>query len=347
MSVTGQTETAAVKPLGERTAGPANTPGAANSALKEPPPKQGDGVDPRHKLAARMVVTDSDGGVVSPPVGEARRKSVAICGFASQTRKYILKFSENPNFEIWGLNQLYRHIPRADRWFDIHYNWDKEVVPGTDHREWAKTCGIPFYTIARQPDVPTSVRYPIEKVMEHFGGIDYFTSTIPYMIALAVMEIDEDVDRRMAVELDDYVQHRLKAASNGEPPTDAPNFVALQRQLYGEYSIGVFGIDLVVGGEYFHEKPCAEFWIGAAALGRGINLLIPPESALCKQLWRYGYDPEPNQFLRSAEIHEHSKQMSAERDELMKRLCMVEGVLQANGRWADMIELRSRGSAVA
>ncbi len=343
MNGTGQNESLT---LGEKSEAPANTPGAPNSALLEPAPKAGDGVDARHRFAARLEVLDADGGLVGRRDAEPKRKAIAICGFASQTRKYILKFCENPNFEIWGLNQLYRHIPRADRWFDIHHNWDKEVVPGTDHRKWAQECGIPFYTIARQADVPTSVRFPIEKVMAHFGGLDYFTSTIPYMLSLAIMEIDFEVKRRLAAELADYVSYCAAAAAGGNTPPPAPDFQELQRNIYGEYSIGVFGIDLVVGSEYFHEKPCAEFWIGAAALGRGIKLLIPPESALCKQLRRYGYDPEPNQLVKSEEIREHTVGLRAERDEQLKRLYMLEGAMQSNERWSDMIDLRSRGAEV-
>lgn len=332
--------------LGARIPLPANTPGAPNSALKEPAPSIGDGVDANHELAARLRVVDALGGVVAYPDGAVARRSIAICGFASQTRKYILKFAANPAFEIWGLNQLYRHIPRADRWFDVHWNWDKEVVPDTDHREWARTCGIPFYTIAHQPDVPTSVRYPIEKVMAHFDGLDYFTSTIPYMLALAIMEIDEAVKARLAGELADYVGFVRRADADGVAAPEMPDFQKLERSLYAEHSIGVFGIDLVVGSEYFHEKPCAECWIGAAALGRGIKLLIPPESALCKQLRRYGYEPESAQLLKSAEIRDHLSGLRGERDEQLKRLYMLEGAMQADERWADVIDLRDRGAVV-
>ncbi len=333
--------TTEVAPLGAPRAVQTNTPGAPNAALAEPAPTPGDGVNRLHPAAARLVVTDQAQAVVLPAPGTRKRRNIAICGFASSTRKYILEWSKRDDWEIWGLNQLYRHIPRADRWFDIHHNWDKETVPGTDHRKWAQECGIPLYMMQCQPDAPTSVTYPLKQVMAHFGGIDYFTSTIPYMLALAIMEIDEDVSRRLNEEV--VAWHSAHGFASNEP---MPNWWKRQHDMYGEYSIGIFGIDLVVGGEYFQEKPCAEFWIGAAALGRGIKLLIPPESALCKQFHRYGYDPEPNQFLRTTDITEHTKQVTAERDEQLKRLYMLEGVLQANERWSQYIDLRSRGAQV-
>lgn len=313
----------------------ANTPGKPNAALNEAPPKAGEGVNRDHPHAAHLRVIDADRGIVAPPDGVARRKHIAICGFASSTRKYIEHYSQDPAWEIWGLNQLYRHIPRADRWFDIHHNWDKEVVPGTDHRQWARDCGIPFYMMARQPDCPTSVRFPLDAVLGIYRA-DYFTSTIPYMLSLALMEIDAAV----SADLQAYV---------ARTPKDELERVFLQdvtRSLYAEYKIGIFGIDLIVGGEYFHEKPCAEFWVGAMAIGRGIEVLIPPESALCKQLYRYGYEKEPDQLIKTADVEKHMAAATAERDEQLKKLYMLEGVIQADDRWKQLMELRQRGAVI-
>lgn len=312
-----------------------------NAALKEPAPKPGDGVDRAHRLAANLRVLDRERGVVGTADGSPRRKKIAICGFASSTRHYILQSCNDPSWEIWGLNQLYRHIPRADVWFDIHHNWDQEVVPNTDHRKWARECGIPFYMMRPEPDIPTAVRYPIEPIIGIYTA-DYFTSTIAYMLALALLEIDARVQADMQKWLRD-----LASKGDGEvllhPEFHIQDVV---RQHYAQYTVGVFGVDLVVGGEYFHEKPCAEFWIGALAIGRGIELAIPRESALCKQLHRYGYEKEPDQLLKSEEIEKNSAHLQAERDEQLKKLYMLEGAMQMNERWKSVIELRARGAKV-
>lgn len=320
------------------------TPGKPNAALKEAlqnPPKPEDGVKPGHPCAAHLVVKDATRGIVGTADGTPRRKKIAICGFASSTRHYIVERCADPEWEIWGLNQLYRHIPRADVWFDIHHNWDKEVVPGTDHRLWAQQCGMPFYMYAQQPDVATSVTYPLQAVIGIYGA-DYFTSTIPYMTALAMLEIDAAVQGRMQAWF-----LSLKEQDKGDVLLD-PGFHIqnVLQQFYAEYTIALYGIDLIVGGEYFHEKPCAEFWLGAAALGRGIRVEIPPESALCKQLYRYGYDPEPNQLVTSEEVRVHKVNATAERDEQLKKLYMLEGVIQADERWEQLITLRGRGAVV-
>ena len=84
------------------------------------------------------------------------------------------------------MNQLYRFIPRASRWFEIHYNWNEHVVEGTDHAGWLQECPIPVYMNEHHPEFPNSVRFPIEKMIEQFG--DYYTSSIAYMLALAISE---------------------------------------------------------------------------------------------------------------------------------------------------------------
>jgi hypothetical protein len=139
------------------------------------------GVNPDHQCAAKPKIIDADKAIVevNPP-----RPEVAICGFASSSRHLIPV--DNDQVEIWGLNQLYRHIDRADRWFDIHRHWEEDNVEGTDHPKWLRECGIPVYMVKRDPELPTSVRFPIENSIT--SALDYFTSTVAYMLALAISE---------------------------------------------------------------------------------------------------------------------------------------------------------------
>lgn len=302
---------------------PTNTPGAPNSALKEPTPAPQDGVDPNHVNAAHVQLLDVEKALV-----RTDRTKFAICGFASSTRGQIP--INDPTWEIWGMNQLYRHIPRADRWFDLHWNWDQELVPGTDHEGWIRDSGIPVYMTKHHEGLPTSTRFPIEALMEHFAGVDYFTSSVAHMMALAIWEIDRMVDERMRT----------------IPCETAAEGMRIARELYGQYTIGLFGIDLVVGEEYFWQKACAEFWVGTAALGRGITVYVPTESALCKQQFRYGYQTEPQAIVKPAEIRAHIAAITKERDEGLKRVYMLEGALQVDEHWAEVIDLRLRGANI-
>lgn len=299
-----------------------------NAALKEPPPQPGDGYSLTHPCAAHLRVVDKDQGIVAYPDGVEPRRKIAVCGFASSSR-HLIPVSD-PLWEVWGMNQLYRHIPRADRWFDIHKEWNKEIVPGTDFRAWLAECGIPVCLIEPEPDIPTSMRYPIERVIAMAG--DYFTSTVAFMTALAIDEIDRRVDTRLNAEM---TLMGLTGSAVRKRLSD----------LYTEYTIGLFGIDLVVEEEYFWQKACAEFWIGLA-VGRGIEVFIPPQSALCKQMYRYGYEPEPQTVIRPSEIDEHHKQLTRERDELIKALYLHDGAMQVDEYWRRVIELRGRGAEV-
>jgi hypothetical protein len=119
------------------------------------------------------------------------RKKVAIVGFAESSRH--LAPYDNPEWEVWAMNQLYRHIPRATRWWEMHRREDflADQVPGTDYLAWLQRCPVPIYMVDKFADIPNSVRFPIEQMVEKFG--DYFYSTVSYMLALAIAEGFEEI----------------------------------------------------------------------------------------------------------------------------------------------------------
>ena len=156
-------------------------------SLPTPPPVWGaQHVDFNHPAAGvARIESHQDGRVVElMPDGITKRTKLAIVGFA-QSSTMDAPFHD-PEYSIWGMNQLYRFIPRADRWFEIHHNYLDHVVPGTDHDEWLRTCQIPVYMNEHHDQYPTSVRYPIERMIEEFT--DYFTSSIAFMLALGISE---------------------------------------------------------------------------------------------------------------------------------------------------------------
>lgn len=306
-------------------------PGAQNSALKEQP-KPGDGVDPNHP--ARETGLSIGDRALGQVLGGARKR-IAVCGFASSSRD--LAPVHDPAWEIWGLNQLYRHIKRADRWFDVHYYWEQEVVPGTEgtgagsYVQWLATCGMPVYMHHLVAEIPTSVRFPVERLIERHGS-DYFTSTIAFMVALAV----DEIEGRVEAEFRDWIR------AHGKREVEATDLGALKKAMYGEYAVGVFGVDLIVGDEYFWQKSCAEFWLGQAS-ARGINVVLPPMTALCKQLYRYGYEKEPESIIKLSELNDHRAQLAKDREEHMKALYCIDGAIQADSYWTELVTLRLRG----
>jgi hypothetical protein len=53
--------------------------------------------------------------------------------------------------------------------------------------------------------------------------------------------------------------------------------------------IGLYGVDMASGSEYYHQRACCEYLIGLAR-GSGIQVEIPEGSALLRSPWLYGYD---------------------------------------------------------
>lgn len=329
-----------------------------------------EGFTPDHPAAEHIQIVDADQGLIA-----WTRKKIAICGFASSTRDYIpLK---DASWTIFALNQLYRHLARVDVMFDVHAQWRGGNVEGTDHEGWLAECGIPALMVQREPTIPTSLKYPLERLIEKHG-LDYFTSTIAFQLAYALDLIDRAVEARAAVLI-----------SMGGTDWDIHQRV---RSLYGEYTIGIFGVDLIVGTEYFAQKPCAEFWIGECD-SRGIKLLLPPETALLKQQYRYGYQTETSvglvtlgehqarimalekrkvdaiaavQTLSGAiqevdrliaagaaanapvslELHKRVTELGGERDKAIALAQTLDGAQQESRHIHDVLELRARGGAI-
>ncbi len=230
-------------------------------------------------------------------------RHICVAGFASLSREWANELPDS--VELWAMNEGHYHLKRpASRWFQVHpKNWraqpvgikayatvgtcstcgwgdtgtpDKEesvkrvhqmtqnhanknpehdVEFGTvrmhkngygrppHHLKWLKNCGIPVYQQKVDPRIPTSVKFPLEEIRKKYGyewvgghQRPYLTSSAAYMIALAVYEHD----------LGDTVD-----------------------------TLYIAGIELAIGTEYFHQRPCVEHWLGIA-VGRGIKLAPSP-----------------------------------------------------------------------
>lgn len=252
-----------------------------------------------HPAAAHCQIIDADKGEIDL----MGRKKIAICGFASSTRHYFPV--DNPEWIVVGLNQIYRHSPRFDVHFDIHSYWEEDNVDGTDHPKWIRECGIPVFMAERYAESPTSVRYPIERLIAKYG-LDYFTSTVSFELAWAI----------------DYIEQQVTKRLEGESVTPAT-----MRALFSEYTIGIYGIDLIVGTEYEVQKACVEFYVGMAT-ALGITMHIPPECALLKQMYRYGYQREADTgLMKLSELSDRHAEIERTKQVLFKKMHEHNGAL--------------------
>lgn len=188
------------------------------------------------------------------------KSKVAIVGFAPSTMRDVKNIWDDPELEIWGLNQLYMAFPmiveRATRWFQIHSreSYDSNVNRDHSHHEWlTKQTRFPIYMQKKEPDIPMSVRFPVEAFFKVFPR--YFTNSISWELATAILET-------------------MQARALG---------------FQGFTDIYIFGVDMATDSEYAFERPCVEYHIGWAK-GLGINVHVPQKSDLLKSMWLYPYE---------------------------------------------------------
>jgi hypothetical protein len=109
-------------------------------------------------------------------------EKVAIVGFAPGSRgKAPFK---DTSFQIWGVNEVYKVVPRVDVLFELHSRNMIKDKGGDNHIEWLKAAPIPVFMQEHYRDFPTSIAYPKDRIVARFGR--YFTNTISWMIALAI-----------------------------------------------------------------------------------------------------------------------------------------------------------------
>ncbi|KKN00478.1 hypothetical protein LCGC14_1137450 [marine sediment metagenome] len=233
------------------------------------------------------------------PIGR-RCKKVAICGTAPSTMHDVKDLFGKEDWEIWALSSMFRAIPsiipHVSRWFQLH---DRTVIEvNRDPHMWpwfAHQNHFTLYTQVQEPDIPISVAYPRDEVMQDIRelsqdpGFRLFTSTPAWMMALAIHErMDE---------------------------------------------ISLYGLDMASIQEWGFEAPGIRYFIGLGR-GMGIKVNVPHKSHLLKSALLYGYDDSVvigakfrnriqnlNQIIRE---HEYAEQLA--HDEKLKAIGGVENM---------------------
>jgi hypothetical protein len=196
---------------------------------KKPEPMAKSGVPVQPVIEQPKILGMVTGGEYLAPEGIPRTRSkVAIVGFAPSSMEDAKVYFDDPDWEIWGLNQLYIQWPmigeKATRWFQIHHRREYDIaLRDHNHHDWlAKNNKMPIYMQNKEPDIPTSVPFPKNEMIDMFGT--YFTNSISWEIALAIYE--------------------------------------------GFETIAIFGVDMATDAEYREQRPSCEYFVGwGRALG--------------------------------------------------------------------------------
>lgn len=196
------------------------------------------------------------------------KKKVAIVGFAPSSRD-LAPFND-PDWEIWGLNDVYQFIPRWDVWFQLHemkwfYPEVDESVRDKNHYGWLKEQTKPVYMVDQFPEIPACIKYPKDEMVAKYG--DYFCSSVSWMLALAI-EMGYETIGVWGIDM---------AVSTTED-------------------------------EYSRQRPSCEYFLGIAQ-GKGIEVIIPRQSELLKTKTLYGFEWEKSDtFSRKMLLHKKELQ---------------------------------------
>lgn len=238
---------------------------------------------------------------------------VLICGKAKDS---LIRCPFNdPTWEVWSLNDapMKSEVPRWDRNFELH-DIDKHHRANPKYAEFYQWLqldhGKPIYLRQLDPEIPSGVAYPKDEVVARFGR--YFTSTISWMLALAIHEGATDI---------------------------------------GVYGANMVLHETSEGSEYSYQKPSCEYFIGLAR-GMGINVVVPQESDLLKVRHLYGFedksDWEAKLDVRRRELKLRKEVCEAEVEEADQAVQRTLGAIgeiaviksQTNGEVAGLLAAR-------
>jgi hypothetical protein len=189
------------------------------------------------------------------------KRIVVISGFAESSRDMASRVPDD--WEVWGLNRCHTFLKRWDRWFEVH---DAELYSGKtglredQYMDLLRKSDKPIYMQHPDPSLPMARQLPYKEMVEHFGR-DYYTTSIAYMIAMAIYEHD----------LGDTIDE-----------------------------LHMYGVDMSAYSEYSYQRPCVEYWLGMAE-GRGIPVTVPKVSPVLKTIASYGRHSERVLWAQASE----------------------------------------------
>ena len=169
--------------------------------------------------------------------------------------------------DTWGIQYTWRNF-KLDRAFVMDdEEWIKAKnssfsVP-IDMAKEMREAKVPIYVAKKWLDVPNSVEYPINEVLEYFKPIKYFMNSMAYMLALAIMEGYERIET-----------------------------YGIDFRYFGD-----LGDELKYPTNWLDETHCGAFWAGVA-IGKGIEVVTTKRSSLMKPVFPddpnlYGYEVSP------------------------------------------------------
>jgi len=185
---------------------------------------------------------------------DKKRREICILGYAEETRDMVFDLDES--VEVWGINMAHMFLAgkrKADRWLQIHpRDWSSQGQKPTGY--WGRPKG--HYTFLKKFKGPVYMSYP--------------EPDIPNCV--------------------EYPFERFRKKFKREYFTGSFAYLVALAIDEKVDKIYLYGINLTAIDEWVHQRPGLEYWLGRAEQA-GIEVVIPPASALLKAPTSYGLKP--------------------------------------------------------
>lgn len=203
---------------------------------------------------------------------------IAVMGTESNS-VHLAPFGDS-SWKIWGCSPgLYPIVPRVDAWFELH-RWEPPVIGkpaqqvpwfSPEYVAWMDQLPCPVWMNAKVPEVRNSVPLPVHDLTKKYGYY-FFTSSIAWMLAMAIDTIEADRERRRKKREEELAALARVAAAN--PGAGIQTMGSEPEEVD---CIGLWGVDMSAQEEYMWQRPGCHFFI-TLAHARGIRLVVPEES---------------------------------------------------------------------
>lgn len=203
-----------------------------------------------------------------------KKRIVCLTGWASSSREWANE--QPPNVEIWGQNECHMFLKRGKwhRWFQIHpRNWNEA--------KRAERNISTLTEIANGTNVIKDLRRFTNKYIllpDCYGrGRDHLKWLSNCTIPVYMQEVDERIPASRRFPREEAIKQF------GYYFTSTSAFMAALAIMEGVDEIRIAGLDMAIGSEYSHQKPCLEYLLGYAK-GVGIKVTLPPMPYACPML---------------------------------------------------------------
>lgn len=229
------------------------------------------------------------------------KERICIAGFC-QTSRDLVPYGDD-RYTIVGLNRGAIFMERADVWYDLH----SPLIRGWQHRrpgkhlQFLQNFNGPVYLHETDPEIPNSVRYPLEDVQANLG--------------VNLFRMAQDGTRSDSLTrpyFDSSIAYELGLAITWQPK-----------------EILLVGVDLNTNSEYVFQRSGVSYLLGLAQ-GRGIDVVLPDNCPLLTgQLYGRGYLADGGEHMSAAQLETRFKALKEELDAFVGELHRLQGQHQA------------------